>query len=100
MQKKFTSQEQRNQFIQEWQESSLSQKAFAEKHGINYGTFHSWVKKKGQDVKFEKPGFVPISITSTCFPSEAKVELTFSSGAKLSFSYQPDPAYLQSLLRL
>lgn len=104
MQKKFTTQSQKNQFIQKWQDSGLSQKAFSQQIGISYATFHLWVKKYKQEINSAIPAFVPLSVEATHFKKSNstgnKIEIHTNSGLSITFSYQPDPAYLQNLLRL
>lgn len=98
MQKRKTSEEQKHHLIELWKQSGLSQKEFSSQHGINYATFHLWVKSD-KEKPSTKPGFVPVSFDSVPASSEIKIEIAFPSGIKLNFFYQPDLLYLQNLLQ-
>lgn len=48
----------RAEYIAEWKSSGLSKTEYCKEHGIQYGTFQSWIRK----VKSEKVEWQPISI--------------------------------------
>lgn len=96
MEKAKVTPETRNRLLQEWANSSLSQKEFSVCKGIKYATFHSWVKKQKQDDD-TPTDFIPLSLPEFGNPV---MELVFPTGKKLVFYAQPSVHYLQSLLSL
>jgi len=74
------------EFIERWQESGLSQKAFCKAEGLNYNKFKYWYTRKkqlslkGQELK---PSFIPISVPSTA-TAFSGIELSFPNGVHLT----------------
>lgn len=89
------------EFIRQWQQSGLSQKAWCAQHNFAYSSFHYWYKrfrKQQADSREATSGdFVklmvqdPPSVNPWC-------ELVFGNGKKVFF-HQPLPAaFIRSLL--
>jgi hypothetical protein len=87
---------QRQELLQEWQQSGISKKAFCQEKGLKYQTFVTWKgsgKKKGQAAR--ESSFVPVVVKGHTDPPFAQVSL--KSGAVLSI-YQPVAAAFLSKL--
>lgn len=87
-------QEQMQATIKEWQNSGLSKKAFCRDRKIACPTFHYWYKRLSEatsggfsEVKLAQPQHQPGSF-----------ELTFPSGARMTFQGEPSAAWLRELL--
>ena len=87
--KKTYSREEINNLKNQWQQSGLSKKRFAEEHGIKYYTFIGWFDGEVKQPK----GFMPVQINS---PEILFAEI-LSNGKTIRF-YQPFPAEYFSLL--
>lgn len=86
-------QEQMHATIIEWQNSGLSKKAFCRDRKITCQTFHYWFKRLRGDVS---SGFAEVKLPRQQ-PGD-NFELTFPSGARMTFKGQPSAAWLRELL--
>jgi len=48
--------------VQQWQESGMTQKDFAETHGIKLSTLQYWIRKKRKGSSH--PSFIPLDIST------------------------------------
>jgi hypothetical protein len=62
-------------YITQWSHSGLSQKAFCDKHQLNYGNFKYWRQKFQADVAKKSSGFVPIVVQHDIRQHEIQLEL-------------------------
>ncbi len=84
--------------ISRWQKSGLSQKAWCEKNGMAYATFHYWYKRyRSQDKQEPAAGFVQLMVddpgSAGCF-----CELLVPDGRKLVFHETPTAEFLKILI--
>lgn len=86
-------QEQMQATIKEWQNSGLSKKAFCQDRKITYQTFHYWLKRLSVGAS---SGFTEVKIPRSHHTS--LFELTFPSGARMTFQGEPTAAWLRELL--
>lgn len=88
--------------ISRWQRSGKKQKAWCQKQGIAYATFHYWYRKYQDQytgVSDEQPreeAFLPVirslpSLMPWC-------EVVGSNGSRVIFHHGVDPGYLKTLL--
>lgn len=89
------SREEKQELIQQWQQSGMTRKKFCDERSFNYYTFGTWVDQ----LKVKKPassGFTELKVPPV---SGLFAQLHLSDGIKIDF-YQPVPVeYFQSLLR-
>ena len=62
-------------YINQWNGSGLSQKAFCEQHHLSYSNFKYWRQKLQADVPKVSSGFVPIIIQHDIRQHEIQLEL-------------------------
>ena len=77
----------------QWEQSGLSRRAFCKQHNIAYQTFNYWYKRiisKGGS------GFSQISLPANAISS---MEVTFPSGARITFEVEPSVSWLRELVR-
>lgn len=86
-------QEQMQATITEWKNSGLSKKAFCLDRKITYQTFHYWFKRLSVE---SSSGFAEMKIPGSLHTSS--FELTFASGARMTFQGEPTAAWLRELL--
>lgn len=86
-------QEQMQSVIKEWQESGQSKKAFCRDRKITYATFHYWFKRLSPAAP---GGFSEVKLPRPHQPET--FELTFPSGARMTFQGEPSAAWLRELL--
>ena len=85
--------------IDQWQQSSLSQKAFCEQHSIRYYVFHYWYKRyrlQQGGVNDSSPSFVKLQITKPV--AAGGVEINYPGGIRLIFHGPVSSSYLKALV--
>lgn len=83
---------QMQEICRQWEQSGLSRRAFCKQYNIAYQTFNYWHKRI--DPK-EGSGFTEVVLPvkrNMCF------ELTFPSGARMSFEGEPCVNWLKALI--
>ena len=86
--------------IQEWEGSSLSQKAFCTLHEIKPHIFWYWLRQyreSKQPSKKEVTSFIPIEVEEPDTPA-VLAEIIYSDGTRLVFKERVGLALLQGLL--
>ena len=92
-------QQQMFSMINEWQQSSLTQKAFCEQHTIRYHVFHYWYKRYRDAQAVDKePGFIPLQIKPSFDISAAHIELLLPDGKRLLFHQPVSSDYLKAII--
>lgn len=86
--------------LEEYEQTELTQAAFAEQKGVKLATFRDWLYKE-RDKKAESSAtFVEVALPSVPFSVEtAAVVLDFAQEHRIHFSSLPSPSYLASLLQ-
>ena len=94
VQKGWRTREQKEELIQQWQQSGKSRKDFCQEHGISYNSLVGWCKQfKDQKAN---TGFAEVKIEKD---SSFFAQVHLPGGIKIDF-YQSIPAdYFQSLIR-
>jgi len=81
----------RQQLVSAWQQSGLSQAAFASKHGIRPTTFNRWTHVFASS-------FVEVTVTSEASAPSADFEVTLNNGDHILVPARFDPHALQALI--
>ena len=85
-------------FVQNWRESNLSKTAFAAAHGLNPGTFVSWVARHRDLVEpppVHAASFVRVAHgVSTAEPLSVRL-----ADLRLAFDAPPPPSWFTAVLR-
>jgi transposase-like protein len=95
--------EEKVNFIQEWEKSGQSIASFCRQHGFADSQFYSWLKVyRSKTERQPQSEFIPLQITapSTAVPDTPSLyaELVLAGGASIKF-YQPVAAtYLRTLI--
>jgi hypothetical protein len=76
----------------QWEQSGESRRAFCKQHNIAYQTFNYWYKRMTNK---EGSGFSQISVPAITISS---MELTFPSGARITFQAEPSVSWLRELV--
>jgi hypothetical protein len=85
--------------INEWQQSSLTQKAFCEQHTIRYHVFHYWYKRYRDGRATDKePGFISLEIKPSSDSSASHTELLLPDGKRLLFHQPVSSDYLKAMI--
>lgn len=84
---------------EEFRRSGITQRAFAERHGVHVATVRYWLTCQHSRKPQAVARFVEVQ---TAVPPPALQEsflLELPRGVRLHFSQQPDPGYLASIVR-
>lgn len=87
--------------------SGITQRAFAQKHGLNEASFKNWlyrIRRQRREqalvhVASHSPHFVEVKPESHPLPTMSKMSLFIGESLILEFSQRPDVSYLASLLQ-
>lgn len=86
--------------MEEFVESGLSQRDFAEQRELSLGTLRFWIYKLQRETK--APRFLPVHVVAS--PAQARaaggelIEVALPRGVLLRFAAGTDPSYLAQLL--
>ena len=86
-------------YIEQWQQSCLSQKAFCEQQSIRYHVFHYWYKcyrQQPSGVDNNNSSFVKLQIAKSV--AATTVEIHFPGGIRLFFHELVSSNYLKALI--
>lgn len=92
--------EQMYSYIQQWENSHQSQKAFCLEHNIRYYVFHYWLKRYREETECNKDtptSFVKLKVTPSALLATA--ELVLPDGKRLVFHEPVSSDFLKSLIR-
>ena len=93
------SEDDRNQYLEEYSKSGQTKKAFCMDRGINIGTFYGWAKRakqKRKKVKASKPAFREVKLP---VPAASPVEIIMPGGARVCLSNNGNQEDLAKLIR-
>jgi hypothetical protein len=91
--------EQMFSFIQQWENSHQSQKAFCLKHNIRYYVFHYWLKRYREETTGNEDtssSFVKLKVIPPA--ALAHAELILPDGKRLLFHEPVSSVFLKSLI--
>ena len=92
-------QQQMFSMINEWQQSSLTQKAFCEQHTIRYHVFHYWYKRyRDEQATDKEPGFISLKIKPSSDSFAPHTELLLPDGKRLLFHQPVSSDYLKAII--
>jgi hypothetical protein len=96
MQSKEAVRQQMFDFIDQWQQSGLTQKAFCQKVNLSYHIFHYWYKR--YRIADSKPAssFIKLAVSSP--PVSSHTELVLPDGKRLLFHQPISVDYLKALI--
>jgi hypothetical protein len=94
--------QQREEILQAYGESRLTQKAFAAQVGISVSTLHAWRRKaaSGRSPATGSAKFIPVPNLLSALPAPAGYHLHWPGGLSLEVRAGFHPEELASLLRL
>ncbi len=100
MQRDVQVREQMFSMIRNWQQSSLTQKAYCEEHAIIYHVFHYWYKCfRDLQALAKEEGFIPLKIQPASVHSSCThVELMLADGRRVIFHQPVSSGYLKALI--
>lgn len=84
--------------VEQFEQSGLTQRAFAERRGLPLSTLQSWIYRARRQ-RPASAALLPVRIVEAEPASAAPIELELPSGARLRFAPGTDPAYLARLLQ-
>jgi len=70
----------REQWLQAYEQSGMSRKAFCEAHGLNLTTFHGWFKKRERGTALAGPCFAEVVLATREVPA---IELVYPNGVRV-----------------
>ena len=89
-------QQQMFNYIAQWQQSNLTQKAFCQQVNLSYHIFHYWYKRyRNKKMKPSSP-FIKLDLSSPSVVSHA--ELILADGKRLLFHQPVSADYLKVLI--
>ena len=93
--RKMTGRAEREALVEAYQASGMTQKAFAEREGIKYPTFVSWVQESRRLRPGSKVGFTELTLPRSAAP----LEVQLADGTIIRGSHVEEVARLLQLLR-
>jgi len=96
MQSKEEVQQQMFSYIDQWQQSGLTQKAFCQQVNLSYHIFHYWYKRYRNKESDPASSFIKLAVSSpsACSPAE----LILPDGKRLIFHQGVSADYLKALI--
>lgn len=83
--------------IEQWKQSSLSQKSFCEEHSLRYHTFYYWLKcYRRQHADNNNNSFVKLNIDAPS--SSYAAEIYFPNGVRVIFHEPVNSSYLKTMV--
>lgn len=84
--------------IEQWEQSSLSQRAFCEQRSLKFHTFYYWYKchKQQGNTDNNQSTFLELQIAKPATVSS--VEIHFPGGIRVVFHEQVSSSYLKSMI--
>jgi len=70
----------REQWLQSYEQSGMSRRAFCEANGLNLTTFHGWFKKRERGVALTRPWFAEVVLPAREVPA---IELVYPNGVRV-----------------
>jgi ABC-type Zn uptake system ZnuABC Zn-binding protein ZnuA len=89
-------QQQMFNYIDQWQQSDLTQKAFCQKAKLSYHIFHYWYKRYRNKSSEPASAFIKLDVSSTSVAAHA--ELILADGKRLLFHQPVSADYLKVLI--
>lgn len=83
--------------VEEFEHAGLTQRDFAALHGVNVGTFRSWLYKLRREAGPRAAGLTEVSVVSAAVDSESGCRVELPGGMVLRFSSAPSPYWLADL---
>lgn len=96
MQSKKEVQQQMFNYIEQWQQSGLTQKAFCQQLNLSYHIFHYWYKRYRIKESLPVSSFVNLEVSSPSICSHT--ELVLPDGKRLLFHHGVSVDYLKALI--
>lgn len=97
-----STQQEREQLVAKYQASGLTQREFAQQHGVKLGTFQQWVYRPRSPQPItgrKKPGFQEVSITEVPFLSGWAAELQLPRGVTLRLNSHASAEWVGALVQ-
>jgi transposase-like protein len=97
--RKITPRGEREALVRAYEHSGLTQKAFAQREGIAFSTFVSWVQTAGRSEQTPKVRFTELTAPLKMPPAPVALEVHLSDGTILRGGTAEQLAHLLRLLR-
>lgn len=94
VQKGWRTSEQKEELIQQWQQSGKSRKEFCDEHQISYNSLVGWCKQLKD--KKASPGFSEIRVRAD---SGLFAQIHLAGGIRIDFFHSVPAEYFQSLMK-
>ena len=83
-------------YINQWQQSGLTQKAFCQQVNLAYHVFHYWYKRYRITESKPAPSFIKLGVSTSSVTSS--IELVLPDGKRLLFHQPVSSDYLKALI--
>ena len=97
-----STQQEREQLVAKYQASGLTQREFAQQHGVKLGTFQQWVYRPRLPhpiARRKKPGFQEVSLTEVPFLNGWAAELQLPRGVALRLNSHANAQWIGALVQ-
>ena len=97
-----STQQEREELVAKYQASGLTQREFAQQHGVKLGTFQQWVYRPRTPVPIarrKKPAFQEVSITEVPFLNGWAAELQLPRGVALRLNSHASAEWVGALVQ-
>src|SRR6266702_3027749 len=92
----------REQLVAKYQASGLTQREFAQQHGVKLGTFQQWMYRPQSPhriTRTKKPAFQEVSITEVPFLNSWAAELQLPRGVALRLNSHANAEWIGALVQ-
>ncbi len=97
-----STQQEREELVAKYQASELTQREFAQQHGVKLGTFQQWIYRPRLPHRIgraKKPAFQEVSITEVPFLNSWAAELQLPRGVTLRLNSQASAEWIGALVQ-
>ena len=91
------SKEQKQLFIEQWQESGMNKKTFCREKNVNYMTFIEWTRPKKKRSNKVVGGFAPVIVGKNSAVSFA--DILYANGSAITLHQAVSVGYLRNLVK-
>jgi transposase-like protein len=87
----------KQEFIQQWKQSEKTKVAFCKEKGIGYCTFNGWVKREKKKIEKSQSSFVPLRIKNS--DESIFAQIILKNGASVTIYREVEPNFICGLLK-
>jgi len=96
--RRFTPQE-RASWVGRYRASGLTQRGFAERHGLSLSTLHQWLRRNASSGEAQTPAFQEVHLRPVHSAHRWTAEVSFTDGTTLRLSDGATGPWIDSLLQ-